>query len=91
VQLQQHAAYSAALKSRGDSLAIQLSETENKLKLSVAEIAGVRTALAELQATGVNKEAAIGEALKALELLWTQQAQSLQEACPHPLTQHFRC
>jgi hypothetical protein len=60
-------------------LAGKLSETESKLNSSVAEAAGMQIALSELQAAGSNKDAAVGNALKALEEQWSKQAQSLQQ------------
>jgi hypothetical protein len=60
-------------------LAGKLSDTEIRLSRSVAEAAGMQMALSELQASGANKDAAVGNALNALEEQWTSQALALQQ------------
>jgi hypothetical protein len=82
-QLQQHASNAAALKTHGEALAAKLLETEGRLSGSVAEAAGMQMALSELQASGANKDEAVGNALKSLEDQWSKQAQSLQQVCPN--------
>ena len=60
-------------------MAGKLAETEEKLNRSVSEAAGMQIALIELQSAGTNKDAAVGNALKALEEQWSKQAQTLQQ------------
>jgi hypothetical protein len=45
----------------------------------VAEAVGMQMALSELQASGANKDAAVGNALKSLEEQWSQHAHALQQ------------
>ena len=86
-QLQQQSSNAAALKSHGELLAGKLSDTESRLSRSVADAAGMQMALSELQASGANKDAAVGNALKSLEEQWSNQAKALQQV---PSVQRLR-